>query len=413
MVFSRESDRMRLLLRPLALLLPLLLPGETSPPAACTREAGLLLPDGFCAVVVGDHLGRIRQLTVAPNGDVFVALASGGVTALRDADGDGRAEVRKTFGDEGGTGILLGGGYLWLGAPGRILRWTWAPGQLEPTGAAEVVVEGLPTDGHGAKSIALLGGDTLIVNLGSETNSCQRVDRSYRSAGFDPCAELERRAGLWRFSATRLHQKQRDGRRYATGLRNTIALAVDPGSGRLYGAPHGRDQLGSNWGFNDAQNAELPAEEFLQINNGDDFGWPYCYFDQQQGKRVLAPEYGGDGRSTDRCTTPRRPLLGFPGHWAPMAIAFYTGTQFPARFRGGAFVAFHGSWNRAPLPQEGYRVSFVPFQNGTPTGQYETFATGQGGATSLRASGVAVGPDGSLYIAGENSGTVWRVMVAR
>jgi len=395
--------------RAVALLLPLLhLPH--GPPAACTRNAGLVLPEGFCAVVVADHLGRIRQLTVAPNGDLFVALANGGVTALRDGDGDGRAEVRHNFGDDGGTGILLQGGYLWFAAPGRIVRWPWAAGQLEPRGPMEVVVEGLPTDGHGAKTIALLGGDTLVVNLGSETNSCQHSDRSYRSPGHDPCPELERRAGLWQFSTIRLRQRQKDGRRFATGLRNTEALAVDPGSGRLYGSPHGRDQLGSNWGFTDAQNAELPAEEFLQINAGDDFGWPYCYYDQQQGKRVLAPEYGGDGRSTSRCTAPKPPLLGFPGHWAPMAIAFYTGTQFPAHFRGGAFVAFHGSWNRAPQPQEGYRVSFVPFQNGVPTGQYETFATGQGGATSLRASGVAVGPDGSLYIAGENSGTVWRVM---
>ena len=123
-----------------------------------------------------------------------------------------------------------------------------------------------------------------------------------------------------------------------------------------------------NWGFTDAQNAELPAEEFMQVNAGDDFGWPYCYYDWQQAKVVLAPEYGGDGEGIGRCSTKKDPLIGFPGHWAPMAIAFYYGNQFPASYRDGAFIAFHGSWNRAPLPQQGYRVVFVPFADGRPTG---------------------------------------------
>jgi glucose/arabinose dehydrogenase len=188
-----------------------------------------------------------------------------------------------------------------------------------------------------------------------------------------------------------------------------MATAMDR-SGNLYAAPHGRDQLGANWGFSDAQNAELPAEEFMQVKAGDDFGWPYCYYDWQQKKKVLAPEYGGDGKAVGRCSTKKDPLIGFPGHWAPMAIAFYYGNQFPASYREGAFIAFHGSWNRAPLPQQGYRVVFVPFASGHPTGQYTTFATS---SIPTGASGVAVGPDGSLYISADANGKIWRVEVAK
>ncbi|MGH7701598.1 MAG: PQQ-dependent sugar dehydrogenase, partial [Gemmatimonadales bacterium] len=193
-------------------------------------------------------------------------------------------------------------------------------------------------------------------------------------------------------------------------LRNTVALTVQPGSGRLFAVVHGRDQLGGNWGYSDQQNADLPAEELVAVSAGDDFGWPYCYYDQQLGKLVLAPEYGGDGSAVGRCAEKKNPLIGFPGHWGPLAIAFYGSTQFPLSYREGAFVAFHGSWNRSPLPQAGFRVVFVPFAGGLPTGQYSTFATGARGPTDLRASGVAVGPDGSLYIAAQDNGAIWRVM---
>jgi glucose/arabinose dehydrogenase len=382
----------------------------STPPASCTRASGLVLPEGFCAIIVAESVQRVRQITLSPSGDLYAATWDGGVTALRDSDGDGRADVRQTFGEDGGTGILWHEGTLWLGEPSRIVRWRLPDGTLVPRGAAEVVVDGLPTGGHSAKTLVRLGGDTLIVNIGSDTNSCQVADRAYRSPGKDPCPELETRAGLWQFSANRLHQRPGDGTRYATGLRNAMALAVEPETGRLFALPHGRDQLGANWGFSDAQNAELPAEELRELRPGDDGGWPYCYFDGQQGKTVLAPEYGGDGREVGRCSGTKAPLLGLPGHWAPMAMVFYQGNQFAERYRGGLFVAFRGSWNRAPLPQAGYRIEFVPFAGHHPVGTHEVFATGQGGVTSLRASGVAVGPEGSLYIAGENSGTIWRVM---
>ncbi len=404
------------LLSGLAVAIPFLIhptPVRAPAPPGCGRDNGLTLPTGLCAIVVAEGIGPVRHIVVAPNGDIYAALGGnrGGVMALRDVDGDGQAEVRRPFHDEGGTGIGLHGGYLWFSPSGAVLRWRLQPGELVPKGPAEQVVWRLPEGGHSAKSFTFLGGDTLIVNFGSRSNSCQASNRAYRSPGQQPCTELEERAGLWRFSTEKLRQQPADGARYATGLRNAMALAVDPATGKLFAAPHGRDQLAQNWGFSEAQNAELPAEEFVQVERGDDFGWPYCYYDQEQGKKVLAPEYGGDGRKVDRCAAAKDPLIGFPGHWGPMAIAFAGGNALPERYRRGALIAFHGSWNRAPLPQAGYRVVFAPFgTDGRPTGQYETFATGSAGPTSLRASGVAVGPDGSVYIANENSGTIYRVL---
>jgi glucose/arabinose dehydrogenase len=343
---------------------------------------------------VAESLGRVRQLTALPNGDLVVATrgAAGGLVLLRDGDADGRAEFRQILGDEGGTGVRWHDGWLYFAPESEILRWRWEPGATALSGPPERLVEGLPVGGHSAKTFALLGGDSLIVNIGSQTNSCQVEDRAQRSPG-------------------RTGQVEADGSRFATGLRNAMALAVEPATGQLYAAPHGRDQLTQNWGFSEAAGAELPSEEFMQVRPGDDYGWPYCYFDHQQKRKVLAPEYGGDGKATGRCASAKQPLIGFPGHWAPIAMEFYAARQFPKRYRGGVFIAFHGSWNRNPLPQEGFRVTFVPFTApGKPAGSYETFATGREGPTSLRPAGLAVGPDGSLYIADERTGTIFRVM---
>ena len=141
---------------------------------------------------------------------------------------------------------------------------------------------------------------------------------------------------------------------------------------------HGRDQLSFLFPglYTDSMSAELPAEEFFRIKQGGDYGWPYCYYDHLQNKKVLGPEYGGDGQTTGRCDGVEKPILAFPGRWAPNALLFYTGDQFPGRYRNGAFIAFHGSWNRAPLRQGGYFVAFVPMRNGLPSGDWEIFAAG-------------------------------------
>ena len=391
-------------------------PLESVAAAAC--DPTIQLPAGFCATLVAESLGPVRHIVVTPNGDVLASLSStrdrdrnvvaGGVLLLRDADADGRWETRKRFGPDGGTGIALGEGYLWFASASTIYRWKWAPGQLEPAGDPEVVVSGLPSDrSHTAKPIVVGGGD-VYVDIGSPSNSCQETDRTPRSPGKMPCAELETRAGIWRFSSAKVGQSQADGIRFATGTRNPMALAFEPRTGMLWMATHGRDNLSSNWGYSDTMNAELPAEEFGPVAQGADYGWPYCYYDGLQKKKVLAPEYGGDGQKVGDCAEKTQPAVAFPGHWAPMSVVFYTGIAFPAEYRGGAFVAFHGSWNRAPLAQDGFRVAFAPFQEGRAVGTYTTLMQGKPG-TTIRPSGVAVGPDGALYVAADAQGKIWRV----
>ncbi len=379
-------------------------------------NGGLVVPEGFCATLVAGNLGPVRQVAVAPNGDLYAALsgkpadATGGVLAFRDRNGDGKPDERASFGPGGGNDVKVHDGYVYFAMNDQIVRYRRSTGRLEPDGKQETVVEQLPSEGnHKAKSLAFGKGDTMYVVIGSATNSCQETDRLPASPGKDPCKELERHAGIWLFSASRLGQRFADGQRYATGLRNAMAVATQPGTGALFAGIHGRDQLSDNWGFGDTVNANNPGEELVRVQSGDDYGWPYCYYSNQYRKKVLAPEYGGDGEKAGRCTTAKAPLLSFPGHWGPMALAFYTADQFGSQYKGGLFVAFRGSWNRAPLPQAGYRVSFVPFANGKPTGKYSTFATGAGGPTELRATGVAVGPDGSLYISADQNGKIWRV----
>lgn len=390
------------------------------------RDASLTLPPGFCASVVADSVGGARHIAVAPNGDLFVQLIAarpgigsggGGIVALRDANGDGRADSVVYFGDVGGTGIALSNGWLYADAKTRIVRYPLPAGSLRPSGDAEVIVDNLPPGGHEARNFVLDAAGALYVNIGSRSNSCQVADRALESPGISPCTELLTRAGIWKFDGNATGQVPDTAHRFATGIRNAMGLAIHPADGRLYATQHGRDQLSANWPklFDAKYNAENPAEELMQVNRGDDFGWPYCYFDMASRQLVLAPEYGGDGRQVGRCASAKAPVAYFPGHWAPMSLLFYTGTQFPEKYRGGAFIAFHGSWNRAPEPQDGYRVVFVPFAGGQATGAYETFANGFAGARKApdtavhRPMGLAQGPDGSIYVTDDKGGRIWRI----
>jgi len=391
-------------------------PAPASGAARCAPDnGGLTLPAGFCAQLLGENLGRVRHLAVAPNGDVFAAHRDSGVVALRDTDGDGKADlIEKFFAGPGGSGIALAPDALYFAPNDRVLRFPWSPGALKPSGPADTIAINLPVRGHAAKGIALGTGNVLFVSFGSLTNSCQppEGDRSGPVPGINPCVELEARAGVWRFDARKLNQTPADARRWATGLRNPMALAIQPGTGVLHAGVHGRDNLTQNWGWPAEEGQENPAEVVFALPEGADGGWPYCFFDSRKKLRLLNPEYGGDGTKAGDCETKAMPVVSFPGHWAPNAITFYSGTQFPARYRGGLFVAFHGSWNRGPAPQEGYRVTFAPFANGKSAGPSETFAAPSGAPTSIRMTGLAVGPDGALYISADAQGKIWKIVVS-
>ncbi len=405
-------------------------PPQSSSQPCDPGNGGITLPEGFCAIVVADSVGPARHLEIAPNGDVFVALRNsagadrttvrGGVVVLRDLDGDGRADEKYRWGENGGNEVLLGDGHVYFATDDAILRYPLASGSPTPSGAPDTLVSGLPdVQNHRAKSLALAGGGGLFVNIGAPSNNCQEEPRAVGSPGMDPCPQLDTRAGIWRFDATRTGQTQEDGIRFATGLRNTVALRTHP-TGTLYGVIHGRDQLSALWGefFSEEDSAEKPAEEFVRIEEGDNFGWPYCYFDPATDTKVLAPEYGGDGLTVGRCADMKDPLVDFPAHWAPNDLEFYTGSQFPEEFQGGAFVAFHGSWNRAPLPQGGYSVAFVPFDGDDAVGSWRIFADGFAGddvsprGAAHRPVGLAQGPDGSLYISDSQVGRIWKVIYA-
>jgi glucose/arabinose dehydrogenase len=387
--------------------------------ACAAQDASLTLPAGFCASIFADAIGAARHVAVAPNGDVFVTLQGGGATvvALRDANHDGRADSTERIGSGGGgTGIGLFGGYLYVDQGRQIVRYPLTNGALRPSGASQVVVNGLPTGGHDARNFAIDAQGNLFVNVGSSTNSCQQSDRSAGSLGVDPCPELSTRAGIWKFNANTLNQAFGSSNRFATGLRNSEGLAF-AADGSLWAATHGRDQLYDNWPklFDAKYSAENPGEELVQVNQGDDFGWPYCYSAVAAQKLVLAPEYGGNGTTTQRCDQKKNAVASMPGHWAPMSLLLYTGSMFPAKYRNGAFIAFHGSWNRAPEPQAGFRVVFVPLSGNQQSGAYETFIDGFTGgnvnAPAHRPVGLAQGPNGEIYLTDDKGGRVWRIVV--
>ena len=406
----------------------------TAGAASDNSASGIKVPEGVAVSVFADKIGAARHAVVARNGDVYVntwrspydtsrsAPPGGYIVALRDTNRDGKADVVQRFGaasesgSRGGTGIALRDNALYVEADSTILRYTLTPGELVPSGKPDTVVRGLQTvGGHPMHPIAVDGKGNLFVNVGSDTNSCQEQDRQVESKGIDPCKELETRAGIWRFSASRTNQRFTPAARYATGIRNAN-LAIGP-DGALYATQHGRDQLAQNWPklYDWKQSANLPAEVLLRVEQGADFGWPYCYYDPEQRRLVLAPEYGGNGKEVGRCAGKRGPLAVFPAHWAPNGVAFNTDSALPAPYRNGAFIAFHGSWNRSPEPQGGYKVVFQPLSEGKPKGDFQVFADGFAGkqmepaSAEHRPSGVAVGPDGSLIVTDDQGGRVWRL----
>jgi glucose/arabinose dehydrogenase/cytochrome c5 len=444
-VFNRVIKVLRIpwLLCGISLLLfaPPVASADNNTPAAgsqssCAENAGITLSKGFCATVFADNIGHVRHMVVGPTGVLYVNTwsgryyaddtppAGGFLVALQDTRGTGHADVIKRFGDgvpqgsAGGTGIALYKNAIYAEVNDRIMRYALPANGTVPSAKPDVIVSGLPLTGdHPMHPIFIDPKGNLFVDLGSATNACEVKNRTALSKGIDPCTQKETRGGTWRYDANKTGQKFSPAERYASGIRNGEGFALDA-DGRLFVTQHGRDELYQSWVklYTAKQGAELPAEEIVQLEKGKDYGWPECYFDGFQQKLVLAPEYGGDGGKTvGLCAKRTPPVAFFPAHWAPNDLLIVTNNKFPAVYRNGAFVAFHGSWNRAPGPQEGFNVVFQPMRDGKAAGKYVIFAEGFAGAVkepgraAFRPTGLAAGPDGSMYISDDLHGRIWRV----
>ncbi|MGH7618986.1 MAG: PQQ-dependent sugar dehydrogenase [Gemmatimonadaceae bacterium] len=427
------------------LTLPACAAGQAGAAACAPDNAGVKVPAGFCVSIFADSVKGARHMVVAPNGDLVVSMQrpGEGVLVLRDPRKTGHADERKQFSTGYTTSeVALFDNHLYTEAfprsQGRggngaastisILRYPLTRGEVTPAGPPDTIVSGLPGGpGHTTRNFTITRDGVMYVNIGSKTNSCQDRDRAAAVPGANPCIELDTRAGIWRFDARAQHQTPSASNHFARGIRNAVGIAMSPLDGKLWTTQHGRDQLG-DWAValgltddKDMYNAENPAEELLQVNQGDDFGWPYCYYAVGQRHLVQAPEYGGDGRKLGDCANKKEPVATFPAHWAPNALFFYTGSAFPARYKNGAFIAFHGSWNRAPEPQAGYNVVFQPLtKDGKAAGNYEVFAgnfspnVGAGRANAAtgahRPTGFAQGLDGSLYVSDDTGGRIYRII---
>lgn len=391
------------------------------------NNAGLTLPAGFGALKAADDIGPARHLAVTPEGHIYIKLAypdkEGNGIIFLQANENGGDYTKSGFGKYAGTGIYVKGNYLYASSNQEVFRYKLNDKHEPiPTAPPERIVTGLiDRRQHESKSLVLDNDGNIYVNIGAFSNSCQQQDRQDGSPGILNCPVLDSAGGIWQFKADKTNQQYGDGQRYATGLRNVVGLDWNSEKNSLFVMQHGRDQLTMFPELYDAKkNAELPAECMFELKKGDNAGWPYCYYDPIVKKKIISPEYGGDGMR-EAGKEYLNPAAAYPAHLAPNGLLFYTGDMFPEKYKNGAFIAFHGSWNRAPEPQAGYFVVFQPFKEGKPFGNWEIFADGFSGSKENTASGhakhrpcgLAQGPDGSLYISDDSKGRIYRIIYAK
>jgi len=382
------------------------------------EDAALItVPAGFGINMIADKLGPARHIVITPENDIYVRLAepkNGKGTLFLHQDGD-KAVVASGFGNFGGTGIAIKNGYLYASSNTAVYRFKLNDkDEVINPNTPETVVSGLVYHRtHGPKAFTMDNDGNIYVNVGAYSNICSEFDPHGKG-----CPILDSAAGIWEFKADKLNQRQSDGIHFAWGLRNVVGLDWNQQDNRLFVMQHGRDALHDLFPkiYTVHQSALLPAECMYELKQGDNAGWPYLYYDWQTHKKMQGPEYGGDGvKEADSKYID--PVASYPGHYAPDGLLFYTGNQFPEKYKNGAFIAFHGSWNRAPEPQAGYCVVFQPFKDGKPDGAWEVFADGFAGTEAQktpndalhRPVGLAQGPDGSLYVTDDQGGSIYKI----
>jgi glucose/arabinose dehydrogenase len=354
-------------------------PDKEAPPEGFLPK----VPDGFKINVFAAKFKTPRWMAVAPNGDIFLAeTGANQIDVLRDPQNSGGATEREVFatGTKLVFGIAFHEDYVYVGNTNELVRFKYDPKTSKRLGEAEHLMK-LPGGGHFTRSVAFSAdGKHLFVGVGSDGNIS--VDNPPIRAAITIC-----------------DPDGTNARQYGTGLRNPVGLAIEPKTGAVWTSVNERDELGDN----------LPPDYFTSVKDGGFYGWPYSYI----------------GDNVDTRVKPQRPdlvakaiipdvLLG--AHVAPLQFAFYTGKQFPESYWGGAFVAEHGSWNRAT--RAGYQIAFVAFKDGQPSADPVPFMTGlvpnPGGRDVWgRPVGVAVAPDGSLLVSDDGAGKIYRISVAK
>ena len=345
---------------------------------AVAQDTPVTLPAGFHLETFARDVPGARFMTLDPSGTVLLSQPrQSRVVALPDANRDGHADrvVTVVEGLSRPHGLAFKDGALYVAETGRVLRFRYDPTTFKASDHKPVVAS-IPSGGnHWTRTIAFAPDGRLFVSIGSSCNVCKESD--------------PRRAAIVRYEA--------DGsgeRIFATGLRNAVGIAFLPGTSTLWATVNERDWRGD----------DLPPEYVTEVKEGGFYGWPECFV---AGGKVVPDERGGAG---DRCQKVTLPTVEVQAHSAPLGMAFYTGQQFPAEYRGSLFVAYHGSWNRT-VPT-GYKVVRIPFANGQPSGAPVDFAAGwlsDNGKVAGRPVDVLVGPDGALYISDDHAGAVYRV----
>jgi glucose/arabinose dehydrogenase len=370
-------------------------------PSVIVRPAGAAphVPPGFEVAPFATGLEQPRTMRTAPNGDIFVAeVGSDRIRVLRTADGVARPVSMTTFASDVNLpfGIAFwppgpSAQFVYVGEGDRVVRFPYEAGDLRARGPAQVVVRKLPDGGHWTRDVVFSrDGASMFVAVGSAGNLNQDLTGQ-------PPANLPLGAA-WGDDVDRADvlQYTPDGGTphiFATGLRNCSAEAIQPNSGALWCVVNERDGLGDN----------LPPDYATRVGPGAFYGWPWFYIGNHPDPRM-------GGARADLASRVTTPDVLIQAHSAPLGIAFYDGTQFPPEYRGDAFVALHGSWNRSL--RTGYKVVRLRFKDGHPTGVYEDFLTGfvaSDQAVWARPVGLTTMHDGSLLVSEDGNGTIWRV----
>lgn len=372
----------------------------------------LQLPPGFKATVIAEGLGAPRHIAITKQGNVYIKLGrlkdGKGIFYLKDAHKDGKFNQQLAFGDYPGTGICIKGNYLYASSNSDVYRYALDKnGEVINPDKPEKIVAGLVDHNRdNSKSIAVDNNNNIYVNVGSYANACLIDPKSTKAP--NPCSILDSVGGIWQFKANKLDQHYKDGIRYATGFKNVVGLDWNTQTNSLFIMQHGRGDLHNTYPdlFTAEQDNMLPAETMYEVRKGADGGWPYEYYDQEQHKKILSPEYGGDGKKPGTHKA-LNPIMAFPAHLGPNGLLFYTGNKFPAKYKNGAFIAFHA---KSPELKKGYLVAFVPFINGKPSGKWEIFADNfLINKDQHRPCGLAQAPDGSIYVTDDGNGSIYKI----